>query len=65
MFQGGFEKSKLFSRHYRVKAMEMGCEFLDASEFIKSSDLDGIHFEQEEHRKLGEAVAQKIAAIFQ
>lgn len=45
--------------------MEMGCEFLNASEFIKSSDLDGIHFEQEEHRKLGEAVAQKIAAIFQ
>ena len=42
----------------------MGCEFLDASEFIKSSDLDGIHFEQEEHRKLGEAVAQKINYFF-
>ena len=65
MFQGGFEKSKLFGRHYRRKAMEMGCEFLDASKFIKSSDLDGIHFEQEEHRKLGEAVSQKITAIFQ
>ncbi|HBM52447.1 MAG TPA: hydrolase, partial [Deltaproteobacteria bacterium] len=25
--------------------------------------LDGIHFEHEEHRKLGEAVAQKIGAI--
>ena len=36
---------------------------MDTSEFIKSSDLDGIHFEQEEHRKLGEAVAQKIGAI--
>ena len=65
MFQGGFEKSKLFGRHYRRKAMEMGCEFLDASKFTKSSDLDGIHFEQEEHRKLGEAVSQKITAIFQ
>ena len=32
-------------------------------EFIKSSDLDGIHFEREEHRKLGEAVAQKIGSI--
>ncbi len=64
MLQGGFEKSQLFGRYYRKKALEMGCEFLDASEFIKSSDLDGIHFEQEEHRKLGEAVAQKINDIF-
>ena len=65
MLQGGFEKSQLFGRYYRKKALEMGCEFLDASEFIKSSDLDGIHFEQEEHHKLGEAVAQKITDIFQ
>jgi lysophospholipase L1-like esterase len=64
MFQGGLEKSQLFSKHYRKKALEMGCEFLDTYEFIKTSDLDGIHFEQEEHRKLGEAVAQKIAGIF-
>ena len=43
--------------------MERGCEFFDTSEFIKSSDLDGIHFGQEERRKLGEAVAQKIGTI--
>ena len=63
MFQGGLEKSQLFGRYFRRKALERGCEFLDTSEFIKSSDLDGIHFEQEEHRKLGEAVAQKIGSI--
>ena len=63
MFQGGLEKSQFFGRYFRKKALERGCEFLDTSEFIKSSDLDGIHFEQEEHRKLGEAVAQKIGSI--
>ena len=38
--------------------------FLDAAEFIHSSDLDGIHFEREEHRKLAEAVGKKIKQIF-
>ena len=42
----------------------MGCQFLDAAEYIRSSDLDGIHFEREEHRKLGEAVGKKIKQIF-
>jgi|MDTC01.3.fsa_nt_gb hypothetical protein len=42
----------------------MDCEFLDTSEFIKSSDLDGIRFEQEEHFKLGEAVAQRCPQLF-
>ena len=63
MFQGGPKKSQFFGRYFRKKALESGCEFLDTSEFIKSSDLDGIHFEREEHRKLGEAVAQKIGSI--
>ena len=42
----------------------MGCQFLDAAEYIQSSELDGIHFEREEHRKLGEAVGKKIKQIF-
>ena len=42
----------------------MGCQCLDAAEFIQSSDLDGIHFEREEHRKIGEAVGEKIKEIF-
>ena len=64
MFKGGSEKSQLFGKYYRKKALEMGCQFLDAAEFIQSSDLDGIHFKREEHRKLGEAVGKKIKQIF-
>ena len=63
MFEGGTEKSQRFGSYYQTKALELGCEFLDTSEFIQSSDLDGIHFEQEEHRKLGEAVAREISGI--
>jgi lysophospholipase L1-like esterase len=64
MFEGGLEKSERFGGYYQKIAIEMVCEFLDTSEFIQSSDLDGIHFEQEEHRKLGETVAQKIIKMF-
>ena len=49
---------------FSKKSLEMDCGFLDTSEFIKSSDLDGIRFEQEEHFKLGEAVAQRCPQLF-
>jgi lysophospholipase L1-like esterase len=57
MFEGGTAKSKMLSHHFRLVAEERGCAFLDASEVLVSSDVDGIHFELSEHRKLGEAAA--------
>ena len=36
---------------------------MDTSAFIKSSGLDGIYFEKEEHFKLEEAGGLKIASI--
>ena len=45
-------------------AEQHGCEFFDASEVIVSSDVDGIHLDAGEHRKLGEAVAARIGEIF-
>jgi lysophospholipase L1-like esterase len=59
-FEGGEAKSKHLSRHFRLVAEERSCALLDASEVIVSSDLDGIHFERDEHRKLGEAVAARV-----
>ncbi len=60
MFEGAEEKSREFAGHYRRFAEQSGCGFLDASEVMVSSDIDGIHFEAGEHRKLGEAVAVRI-----
>ena len=60
MFEGAEEKSKRFPGHYRRFAEQSGCGFLDAGEVIVSSDLDGIHLEAGEHRKLGEAVAEHV-----
>lgn len=63
MFEGAEEKSARFAEHYRRFAEQYGCEFLDASESIVSSDIDGIHLEADEHRKLGEAVAASVEGV--
>lgn len=63
MFEGSEAKSKRFPEHYRRAAEQRGCDFLDASTVIVSSDLDGIHFEADEHRELGEAVAAFVRGI--
>lgn len=65
MFEEAPEKSRRFAKHYRRFAEQSGCDFLDAGDVIVSSDLDGIHFEAEEHRKLGEAVASRVREILE
>ena len=54
------EISKKLPPVYRAKAFECGAAFLDAGKYIKSSAVDGIHFDAEEHRKLAEAVAGAV-----
>ena len=64
MFEGGAAKSQKFAMHYQRVAQEFGCDFMDASGVINSSDIDGVHFESSEHRKLGQAVAELVRKIF-
>lgn len=63
MFEGAEGKSGRFAGHYQRFAEQYGCEFLDAGAFISSSDLDGIHLEKDEHRKLGETVAARLKKV--
>lgn len=63
MFEGGMEKSKGLSRHYKRVADLLGCAFLDTSAVIVSSDIDGVHLELSEQRKLGRAVATAVKEI--
>jgi lysophospholipase L1-like esterase len=63
MFEGAEAKSRRFAGHYARVAQERGCAFLDAGQVIVSSDLDGIHLEASEHKKLGQAVAGKVREL--
>lgn len=60
-FKGGPEKSKLLAGYYALQAKELGCDFLDASEIIVVSDLDGVHLDGTENTKLALAVASWVA----
>lgn len=64
MFDDAEGKSRKFSEYYRLVAMEYGCAFLDAGAFIRSSDIDGIHFEADQHNRLGLAVAHAVREIY-
>lgn len=63
MFEGGLETSKKLAGEYRRVAEERGCHFLNAGDVIVSSDLDGIHLDPSEQRKLGQAVATRVREI--
>ena len=60
MFEGAQEKSGRLAEHFERVAEERGVPWLDIGSVAQVSDLDGIHFEADEHRKIGEAVAAKI-----
>jgi len=60
MFEGAAEKSKGLGEAFAAVAAELPCDFLDAGRIVRSSDKDGIHFDPEGHRALGNAVADRI-----
>jgi lysophospholipase L1-like esterase len=64
MFAGAAPKSRLMADFYRQVAETYGCAFLNAGKLIKSSDRDGIHWEAEEHVRMGQAVAARVRDLF-
>jgi lysophospholipase L1-like esterase len=62
-FTGGREKSLKLGEYYRQVAEAHGCGFLEAGSVISTSPVDGLHFDPEDHRKLGEKVAAMVTEI--
>jgi lysophospholipase L1-like esterase len=65
MFEAGSAKSRKLADHYQRIADQYQCTFLDAGQVIVSSDLDGVHFDADQHSRLGQAVASKVKGIFE
>lgn len=63
MFAGAAEKSRLFADYYARAAGWYGLPFFDAGSVIRSSDVDGIHFDADQHRRLGEALAKRVREL--
>jgi lysophospholipase L1-like esterase len=60
MFDGSTEKSRLLGERYRAVAEREGVAFLDAGAIIRCSDLDGIHYEADQHELLGRAAEKAV-----
>jgi len=65
MFEGAHAKAPRLAGHYQRVAEELGCSFLDTTEFLLPSPVDGLHLEAEEHMKLGRRVAEAVLKIVQ
>ncbi len=63
MFAGGSEKSLELSTHFHLQADRLGCHLLDAGLFSRSSDIDGIHWDGDQHAAFGRAMAGKVREI--
>jgi lysophospholipase L1-like esterase len=60
MFEGGREKSRALGERFRVIAQLHGIGFVDAGAHIQCSPLDGIHYEADQHARLGQIMAAAV-----
>lgn len=62
-FLGAADKCAGLAEAYRVISSELGCHFFDAANVTTASAVDGIHLDADQHRLLGKALAQCVAAL--
>lgn len=62
-FWGGTAKSRALPPLYAALAASRGVGFLDAGEVISVSPVDGVHYDEGAHARLGDAVAAALRAL--
>lgn len=62
-FTGASEKCAGLAAAYREIARTLGCHYFDAAGAASASTVDGIHFDEDQHRALGLALAGTVAAL--
>ncbi len=63
MFAGGAAKARELPALYRALAERRGVGFVDAGQFIRCSDLDGVHYAPGQHAILGAALAEAASKM--
>ena len=59
-YENSVKLSKELSSWYKQLADMYGCTFVDAAEYVKVSDADGVHMNSEAQRKLGNILAEVV-----
>lgn len=61
--EDAIKQAKDLPNWYALVAQQFGCEFLNATELVTGSEADQLHLSPESHRKLAEAMREKIKEI--
>lgn len=64
-FDGAEDKSQELAKHFKYFADLHGCHFFDAASVAKSSSIDGIHIDAENHKLLAEALSKRVRDLFE
>lgn len=62
-FIGAIGKSRELAEHYQAVADDLGIHFRDASKIVVKTDLDGVHWDAEQHKAFGESLSGTIQKI--
>ena len=65
IFTGGRAKSEALGPMLRRMAERLQVEFIDATDHIRSSEIDGIHFDLDQHRILAGAIGDGMRNLFE
>ena len=58
------EVSRELAAEYETLAERLGCSFLDASKVTRVSETDGLHLDEQGHRRLAEGVSAWVKSSF-
>ncbi|MBR6986954.1 MAG: SGNH/GDSL hydrolase family protein [Clostridiales bacterium] len=63
----GYENARRLTQElsswYKQLADMYGCTFVDAAEYVKVSDVDGVHLDREGQKELGRVLAEALSKI--
>lgn len=62
-FRGAEERSVGLSEAYAQTAKDSGCHFFDAENATRTSAIDGVHLDVDQHQKLGTALVEIVQKI--
>src|SRR5262249_52408797 len=63
LFAGAEEKSRGLAGDLPGVAEQAGCPFLDADGVVTASPVDGVHWEADQHARLGVRVAEVVRRV--
>ncbi len=65
MLEGAVEKSRGLSGYYKEISKRYNISFLDVGTVAKTTDVDGIHYDEAAHKAIGKSVAKIVLDILQ